>query len=59
MEKSIEELIYEETEQRLKEMSSPSYEFPAKANRADYLWIAATTSICLVLIALCMAGVIA
>ncbi len=59
MEKSIEELIYEETEQRLKEMSSPSYTFPEKANRADYIGIAVAVAACIVLIALCMTGVIA
>ena len=59
MEKSIEELIYEETEQRLKEMSTPSYKFPEKANRTDYIGIAAAVLVCLGLIVLCMTGVIA
>ena len=59
MEKSIEELIYEETEQRLKEMSTPSYKFPEKANRADYIGIAAAVVGCLAFIVLCMTGVIA
>jgi len=59
MEKSIEELIYEETEQRLKEMSSPSYQFPKKADKADYIGILGAVFTCLILIILCMTGVIA
>ena len=59
MEKSIEELIYEETEQRLKEMGTASYQFPKKANKADYIGILAAIFVCLALIILCMAGVIA
>lgn len=59
MDKSIEELIYEETDQRLKEMSSSSYIFPKKATRADYIGILASVFICLALIILCMTGVIA
>ncbi|MBQ9609999.1 MAG: hypothetical protein IJV15_11235 [Lachnospiraceae bacterium] len=58
MEKSIEEIIYEETEQRLKEMSSPDYEFPTKADKADVIGIIAAVGISLVLIVLCMTGVI-
>lgn len=59
MEKSIEELIYEETEQRLKEMNSVSYQFPKKANKADYICILAAILACLALVILCMTGVIA
>ena len=58
MEKSIEELIYEETDQRLKEMGSISYQFPKKANKADYIGIVVAALACLALIILCMAGVI-
>ena len=59
MEKSIEELIYEETDQRLKEMADPSYQFPQEADRRDILGIIAAASISLLLIILCMTGVIA
>ena len=58
MEKTIEELIYEETEQRLKEMSAPGYQFPQKADKLDIIGIVAASAACLALIALCMAGVI-
>ena len=58
MEKSIEELIYEETEKRLKEMSDPGYVFPPKANKNDYLAIMSLCGISLLLIILCMVGVI-
>ncbi|MBO4289448.1 MAG: hypothetical protein J5865_05020 [Lachnospiraceae bacterium] len=58
-EKSIEELIYEETDQRLKEMASPDYEFPKKADKWDWIGIAASCAVCLLLIILCMTGVIA
>ena len=58
MEKSIEELIYEETDQRLKEMASPDYEFPKKADKNDAIGIIASIAVCLVLIILCMTGVI-
>ena len=58
MEKSIEELIYEETEQRLKEMGSITYQFPKMANKADYIAILAAALACLALIVLCMTGVI-
>ena len=58
MEKSIEELIYEETDQRLKEMSTPDYPWPKKADWRDAIAIIAGISISLLLIVLCMAGVI-
>ena len=56
MEKSIEELIYEETDQRLKEMSTPDYPWPKKADWRDAIAIIAGISISLLLIVLCMAG---
>lgn len=59
MDKSIKELIYEETDRRLKEMSSPSYIFPEKASRADFIGIFVAACTCLVLIILCITGVIA
>ena len=59
MDKSIEELIKEETEDRLKEMSSPAYVFPPKADRKDYCAILAAIVLCGILVLLCMTGVIA
>ena len=58
MEKSIEELIYEETDQRLKEMASPGYQFPQKADRKDMIGIVVGIVASLLLIVLCMVGVI-
>ncbi len=58
MEKTIEELIYEETDQRLKEMASPDYEFPKKADKKDLIGIVVSCGVCLLLIILCMTGVI-
>lgn len=57
-EKTIDELIYEETDQRLKEMASPEYVFPEKADRKDAIGILASIGVCLLLIILCMTGVI-
>ena len=58
MEKSIEEVIIEETECRLKEMSAANYQFPKKADRTDAVGIAIMVGISAVLILLCMMGVI-
>lgn len=58
MEKSIEELIYEETDQRLKEMSAPGYQFPEEADIKDVIGILGAIGISLLLIVLCMMGVI-
>ncbi len=58
MEKSIEELIYEETNLRLKEMASPDYVFPEKADSKDVIGIVASIAVCLMLIVLCLTGVI-
>ncbi len=58
MEKSIEELIYEETDQRLKEMRDPKYQFPKKADKMDAIGIIAGIGVCVLLIVLCMTGVI-
>ena len=59
MEKSIEELIYEETEQRLREMASPNYPWPKKADWKDAVAIGIGIGVSLLLIVLCMTGVIA
>lgn len=58
MEKSIEELIYEETNRRLKEMAAHDYQFPRKADKSDAIAIVAGIGISLFLIILCMMGVI-
>lgn len=58
MEKTIEELIYEETDQRLKEMAAPGYSFPERAGKGDLVGIVASCAVCFVLILLCMTGVI-
>ena len=58
MEKSIEELIYEETDLRLKQMASPDYVFPEKADKKDAIGILVSIGVCLLLIILCMTGVI-
>ena len=58
MDKSIEELIYEETDQRLKEMASPDYPWPRRADKNDAIAIIASCAVCLGLIILCMTKVI-
>lgn len=58
MEKTIEELIYEETDRRLREMKSEDYRFPAKADRSDWIGILAGIGVSALLIVLCMTGVI-
>lgn len=58
MEKSIEELIYEETEERLKKMSASNYQFPNQADIKDVVAICLSIGVCLLLIILCMVGVI-
>lgn len=57
-EKTIEELIYEETDKRLKEMAEPGYQFPERANKYDVIAIVVILCICLLLIILSMTGVI-
>ena len=58
MKETIEELIYNETQQRLNTMSQPDYQFPPKATRRDYLLILALACASGLLILLCMLGVI-
>ena len=58
MDESIDKLIKDETSHRLAEMSSPSYIFPEKANKVDFIGIIAIIIICLCFIILCMTGVI-
>ena len=59
MEKSLDELISEETSVRLKEMEAEDYQFPEKAGKIDAVLIGACICASLVLIVLCMTGVIA
>lgn len=56
--KSIEQLIYEETDSRLQEMQSESYEFPERITRIDVVWMLISIATSAVLIVLCMLGVI-
>lgn len=58
LEKTIEELIYEETDQRLKEMASPNYKFPQNADKYDAVGIVAAIGASICLIILCMTGAI-
>ena len=51
-------MIYEETDKRLKEMASPDYVFPEKADKKDVFGIAAAIGVSILLIVLCMTGVI-
>ena len=57
-EKSIEQMIYDETEKRLAVMKSPDYVFPKKITKADVIGIAISVGVSMVLIILCMVGVI-
>ncbi len=57
-EKSIEQMIYDETEKRLAVMESPDYVFPKKITKADVIGIVASVAVSMVLIVLCMVGVI-
>ncbi len=57
-EQSIEKLIQQETEKRIEEMEEASYQFPARITGGDVAGIIGSVTICLVLIALCMMGVI-
>lgn len=56
---SIENLIYEETERRLRIMEDPGYQFPRQATRLDAGLIALMIGSSILLIVLCMLGVIA
>ena len=56
MEKTIEELIYEETDQRLKEMATIEYAWPEKADKKDAIAIVAGICVSLLFIILCMTG---
>ena len=49
-------LIYEETEKRLEEMQSDSYELPKQMTKTDYTVIAVSVIVCIGLIIACMLG---
>lgn len=55
---SIEQLIYQETEERLNEMQSDSYEFPKQITRVDVVCMIVGAAVSVVMIVLCMLGVI-
>lgn len=57
-EKSIEQMIYDETEKRLAEMESPDYVFPKRIGKGDIVAIITSVAVSFMLIILCMAGVI-
>ena len=54
----IEDLIYTETENRLKEMQDPAYQYPKRIGKGDKAGIVSAVVISLILIILCMLGVI-
>lgn len=56
--KPIEQIIYEETEQRLKIMQDKNYVFPEKINGLDMFGIFACLVISIILIVGCTTGVI-
>ncbi|AET68015.1 hypothetical protein Desor_2444 [Desulfosporosinus orientis DSM 765] len=55
---TIEELIYNETKRRLELMEQADYEFPKTIGKGDVLAIIVSITVCILLIALCMIGVI-
>lgn len=55
---NIEQMIYEETEKRLKVMESDDYEFPERSGKGDYIAVAFCVVCSIVLIVLCATGVI-
>ena len=55
---NIELLIKEETEKRLEEMASGSYEFPKKISKVDVIIMGVMITVSMALIILCMTGVI-
>lgn len=59
LEKTIEQLIYEETEERLRQMQAPEYRFPEQANWKDGVGILLLIGVSTLLVVLCMMGVIA
>lgn len=58
MEESIEKVIYDETDKRLKEMADSEYQFPKKADYKDVILMVALAGVSCLLIVLCLMGVI-
>ena len=57
-EKSLEEVITEETSKRLELMNKKDYEFPEQLTKFDWAWIVILIVASMILILLCMMGVI-
>lgn len=57
-EKSVEELIKEETEKRIHAMEQPGYAFPQRVTKIDWIVMVGLMVISSVLIGMCMVGVI-
>lgn len=57
-EKSLEEVITEETSKRLELMNKKDYEFPEQLTKFDWVWIVILIVASMILILLCMMGVI-
>ncbi len=54
----IEELIYKETEYRLKEIGNKNYQFSEQADKGYAIKIVSVIVVCIILIILCMVVVI-
>lgn len=48
--KSFKELLQEELEARIEEIESPDYEYVPRLTKGDYIGMAATAAICIVII---------
>lgn len=57
--KTIGELIYEETKKRLGKMEESDYDFPKTIGTCDWVIIVTCIVVSMILIILCMVGVIA
>lgn len=49
-EKSVKEMLQEEVDSRIAEIEAPDYEYVPKLNKADYIGMAATAAVCIILI---------
>ena len=49
-EKSVKEQLQEELDQRIAEIESPDYEYVERLNKADYIGMAITAAVCIVII---------
>jgi len=57
-EKSIEQMIYDETVKRFSVMESSDYQFPERISKVDVIGIICSVVCSFILIVLCMVGVI-